>query len=156
MKADRKTTPKSSRGKSITQKPKPRRKPAKLKLAETKRVLKKGQPAQLRIENILERVSDGFVAFDADMNYTYVNARGGELLEESIKRITPFSDTPQLDAQVLLAHIINKPRTWVMAHPEYNVTNKEQVQLDHALNKLESELLIKRSGYKNNIFWIKV
>src|SRR3989304_5956272 len=30
--------------------------------------------------DILERISDGFVAFDADMNYTYVNARGGELL----------------------------------------------------------------------------
>lgn len=29
---------------------------------------------------ILERISDGFVAFDAQMNYTYVNARGGELL----------------------------------------------------------------------------
>lgn len=33
-----------------------------------------------QIGNILERISDGFVAFDADMNYTYVNARGGEML----------------------------------------------------------------------------
>jgi len=30
--------------------------------------------------DILERISDGFVAFDADMNYTYVNKRGGEML----------------------------------------------------------------------------
>ena len=29
---------------------------------------------------ILERISDGFVAFDNEMNYTYVNERGGELL----------------------------------------------------------------------------
>lgn len=35
-------------------------------------------PAQL-IE-FIERISDGFVAFDAQMNYIYVNRRGGELL----------------------------------------------------------------------------
>ncbi|HMD80490.1 MAG TPA: GAF domain-containing protein, partial [Anaerolineales bacterium] len=29
---------------------------------------------------ILERISDGFVAFDNELNYTYVNERGGELL----------------------------------------------------------------------------
>lgn len=29
---------------------------------------------------LLERISDGFVAFDVQMNYTYVNARGGEFL----------------------------------------------------------------------------
>ncbi len=38
------------------------------------------QTPNLKIENILERISDGVVAFDAQMNYTYVNARGGELL----------------------------------------------------------------------------
>src|SRR5215210_2496163 len=32
------------------------------------------------IANILERISDGFVAFDAQMNYTYVNERSGRLL----------------------------------------------------------------------------
>lgn len=37
-------------------------------------------PASLTGENLLERVSDGIVAFDAGMNYTYVNARGAELL----------------------------------------------------------------------------
>lgn len=30
--------------------------------------------------DLLERVSDGFVAFDAGMTYTYVNQKGGELL----------------------------------------------------------------------------
>lgn len=30
--------------------------------------------------NILERISDGFVAFDAQMNYIYINERGSELL----------------------------------------------------------------------------
>ena len=34
----------------------------------------------IQMEEILERVSDGFVAFDAGMNYTYVNGRGAEML----------------------------------------------------------------------------
>ena len=34
----------------------------------------------LHFETILDRVSDGFVAFDAQMNYTYVNKRGGDML----------------------------------------------------------------------------
>ncbi|MBI4630341.1 MAG: PAS domain S-box protein [Chloroflexi bacterium] len=33
-----------------------------------------------QIVNILESISDSFVAFDAQMNYTYVNTHGGELL----------------------------------------------------------------------------
>jgi diguanylate cyclase (GGDEF)-like protein/PAS domain S-box-containing protein len=32
------------------------------------------------LNGILERVSDGFVAFDRDFNYTYVNSHGAELL----------------------------------------------------------------------------
>lgn len=59
-----------------------------------------------------------------------------DLLENSIKKLDSSSDTPQLDAQVLLAHIISKPRTWVMAHLEYALTNEEQDQLDLALQRL--------------------
>jgi len=61
-----------------------------------------------------------------------------DLLQESIARINSFSDTPQLDAQVLLAHVIQKPRAWVIAHPEYDVTEKEKNQIDLALQKLEA------------------
>ena len=61
-----------------------------------------------------------------------------DLLETTITRLEPFSDNPQLDAQVLLAYIIQKPRTWVMAHPEHALTKKEQDQLNNALEKLEA------------------
>jgi PAS domain S-box-containing protein len=37
-------------------------------------------PDHESIASILERISDGFVAFDAHMNYTYVNERSGQLL----------------------------------------------------------------------------
>jgi len=37
-------------------------------------------PDHEAMASILERISDGFVAFDAQMNYTYVNERSGQLL----------------------------------------------------------------------------
>ena len=40
------------------------------------------------------------------------------LLEATADRLRPKSDTAELDAQVLLANILGKPRSWVMAHPE--------------------------------------
>jgi len=53
-------------------------------------------------------------------------------------RLIPTSDTPDLDASVLIAHIINKPRTWVMAHPELTLTPELQAQLDNAMEQLEN------------------
>lgn len=58
------------------------------------------------------------------------------LLSEITDRLTPLSDTPALDASVLLAHIVNKPRTWVMAHSELTLTTEQQKQLDDSLIRL--------------------
>ena len=59
------------------------------------------------------------------------------LLGTTVTRLELFGDTPQLDAQVLLAHILQKPRSWVMAHPEQSVTNDQELQVESALIKLE-------------------
>lgn len=48
--------------------------------AAKKNKAQESQVAPFRAEDLLERVSDGIVAFDARMNYAYVNAKGGELL----------------------------------------------------------------------------
>jgi release factor glutamine methyltransferase len=53
-------------------------------------------------------------------------------------RLALLSDTPGLDASVLLAHILNKPRTWVMAHPELSLTPEQQEQLDNSLARFEN------------------
>ena len=60
-----------------------------------------------------------------------------EQLAKTIDRLTPVSGTPQLDAQVLIAHILNKPRTWVMAHTENTLTGEQEKQLDDSLARLE-------------------
>ena len=59
------------------------------------------------------------------------------LLSETTDRIASYTDTPALDASVLIAHIIAKTRTWVMAHPELRLTAEQQKQLDDSLARLE-------------------
>src|SRR5512139_2079910 len=59
------------------------------------------------------------------------------LLSDIANRLAVISDTPALDASVLVAHILNKPRTWVAAHPELKLTTKQQNELDDSLARLE-------------------
>ncbi|MCI0556567.1 MAG: peptide chain release factor N(5)-glutamine methyltransferase [Anaerolineae bacterium] len=53
-------------------------------------------------------------------------------------RLASVSDTPALVASVLISHILNKPRTWVLAHPELTLTTEQQKILDDSLYRLES------------------
>ena len=59
------------------------------------------------------------------------------LLSEITARLTSLSDTAALDAAVLLAQILKKPRTWVMAHPELTLTTAQRKELDDSLARLE-------------------
>ncbi len=60
------------------------------------------------------------------------------LLSDITSILISISDTPALDASVLLAHILQKPRTWVLAHPELTLTTGQQNQLNESLAQLES------------------
>ena len=63
----------------------------------------------------------------------------GKVLRETKTRLaTTVSSTPSLDAQVLLAHITGKPRTWLLAHPEALLSPHEFQQIEEALQKLEA------------------
>ena len=59
------------------------------------------------------------------------------LLADITTRFTSISDTPALDASVLLAHILDKPRTWVLAHPELILTEDQKKDLQQSLTRLE-------------------
>jgi release factor glutamine methyltransferase len=41
-----------------------------------------------------------------------------QALAQSVEILQEISDTPNLDAQILLANTLNKPRAWVISHPE--------------------------------------
>jgi release factor glutamine methyltransferase len=61
------------------------------------------------------------------------------LLSEITAHLAPITDTPALDASVLIAHIIEKPRTWVLAHPEVVLTPEQKTQLEDSLARLERD-----------------
>jgi release factor glutamine methyltransferase len=77
---------------------------------------------------------------ERQLNYHSINIdrMTTPLLSDVTTRLSPTSDTPALDASVLIAHILHKPRTWVMAHPELTLTTEQQEQLSPLLARLEA------------------
>jgi release factor glutamine methyltransferase len=59
------------------------------------------------------------------------------LLSDITTRLAKLSDTASLDASVLLAHIIKKPRSWVVAHPDPVLTAQQKKRLSGSLARLE-------------------
>jgi release factor glutamine methyltransferase len=60
-----------------------------------------------------------------------------DLLDSTVVRLSPLSDTPQLDAQVLLAHVFEKPRTWILAHPTSTLDVEKAAKLSVLIKRLE-------------------
>lgn len=53
-------------------------------------------------------------------------------------RLRPLTDTPDLDAAVLLAHVLGRERTWLEAHPEFEPDARQLRALEAAARRLES------------------
>lgn len=64
-----------------------------------------------------------------------VKNSGGDWLVESRKRLEPLSPDAWLEAQLLLAHVLQKSRTWVLTHPEVLLENGQQAQLAGLLDQ---------------------
>lgn len=60
------------------------------------------------------------------------------LLSKISARLSLISDTPSLDASVLLAHIMGRPRTWILAHPDLVLSELQQKQLEDSMARLEA------------------
>lgn len=52
-------------------------------------------------------------------------------------RLAIVSDSAKLDSQVLLAFILDKPRTWILAHLESRLSPDQTSQIESALVRLE-------------------
>lgn len=48
------------------------------------------------------------------------------------------SDSARLDTEILLGHILGRPRTWLYTWPEYELTETEQRQFDELLQRRKS------------------
>ena len=60
----------------------------------------------------------------------------GGVLQDSVARIK--SDWPELDAQLILAHALDKPRTWILAHPDTPLTAAQLDSVQQAVSRLEA------------------
>jgi release factor glutamine methyltransferase len=61
-----------------------------------------------------------------------------EFLEQTVSQLSSLSDTPELDARVLLANILDKSRTWIEAHPETLLTRSQLATAKKAVTRLET------------------
>jgi release factor glutamine methyltransferase len=61
-----------------------------------------------------------------------------DILKQAASQLTITSDTPELDAQVLLANILDKPRTWVITHSEAQLTQPQLASAKKTLSRLEA------------------
>jgi len=59
-------------------------------------------------------------------------------LDDLTTRFRKTSETPALDAQVLLAHVLKRPRSWVSAHPEAPLGEAHSRTLRSLLVRLEA------------------
>ncbi len=57
-------------------------------------------------------------------------------LAQAHARLSPRRDNPALEAQVLLTAALQRPRTWVFAHPEATLTSEQTRALDLKLERL--------------------
>jgi release factor glutamine methyltransferase len=61
-----------------------------------------------------------------------------QALQEVSKRLAAASESPSLDAQTLLAHVLGSSRAWVLAHPEASLTPEQEKALRCAGVRLEA------------------
>lgn len=62
----------------------------------------------------------------------------GALLKSLTERLRGKSETPALDAQTLLGHILQRPRAWLLAHPEARLETEQVHALEAAVRRLEN------------------
>ena len=60
------------------------------------------------------------------------------LLNSVAARLEPGSESPRLDAQVLLSHVTGRPRTWLLAHSRAPVKPALVERLEALVRRLEA------------------
>lgn len=78
-------------------------------------------------------MSDGRVIDDRVMDDRVMDA-----IERARRAISPTSNTPGLDAQTLLAEIMSRPRSWLLAHPESALEIDQWARLVQSVRALEA------------------
>jgi release factor glutamine methyltransferase len=60
----------------------------------------------------------------------------GETFDVAASKLRPHSDSPSLDAQLLLAETLAQPKAWILAHPEHTLSSTERAKFDAMLTEV--------------------
>ena len=72
------------------------------------------------------------------------------IIESASSQLADISSTPKLDTEVLLAHVLQKDRSWLVAHDEYSPTTEELGSFTAYIERRkEGEPLAYILGYKD-------
>jgi release factor glutamine methyltransferase len=71
-----------------------------------------------------------------DPQTNVVDMNIGDLLKSVPARLK--SDWPELDAQLVIAHAVDRPRTWVLAHPEMILSAPQLAAVEESVARLAS------------------
>ncbi len=64
----------------------------------------------------------------------------GSWLKDAQQQISGLSETASLDIQVLISSVLHKPRSWVLAHPEYELSITDTSHLDEMFSQLTKSI----------------
>lgn len=64
----------------------------------------------------------------------------GTWLKEAQQRASRLSETGSLEIQALISSVLDKPRSWVLAHPEYELAITDSSRLGEMLSQLERSI----------------
>lgn len=71
------------------------------------------------------------------------------LLAEATTQLLRMSETPDLDSEVLLSHVLNQPKEFLFTHPEYLLTTSQLNRFSRLLaRRLQSEPVAYLVGHK--------
>ncbi len=57
-------------------------------------------------------------------------------ISAAIPQVALVSDAPNLEVQLIAAHVLQKPRTWLITHEDHLLESQQQNELDHLLARL--------------------
>jgi len=60
----------------------------------------------------------------------------GVALETARRKLRDRTDSPALDAQILLSAAIGRPRAWLLAHPEFELSDEQEIRLTESLDQV--------------------
>ena len=65
-----------------------------------------------------------------------------QALSHAKSRLAPHSESAALDSQILLAHILEKDRAWILAHPEFILKDSHKNDYERTLQAIESDVAL--------------